>query len=299
MGRPVTPAERQWLNLISFAEGTWTSQGPKYNTMFGGGQFKDLSRHPDKVVRTPGYASAAAGAYQFMPGTWGGVSKKLGLRDFGPQAQDLAAIQLMRSRGVDPATAPITPANVAKLAPEWASLPTLRGGSYYGQPSKSFSTLANFVKKSGGIVPQNVGQYYSRSGGAQRVSSAAPESGDIQLVSATSTSNDEDALTRAVGQAVLGQILQGAGVKVPDWVAKGLTPPPIDTGDQEEVEDNTSTGSSPDLAALEESLKQAAYQEQVSRANQVASSNVANTQRMMQQLISNAQNAFKPGAPVF
>ena len=98
---------------------------------------------------------------------------------------------------------------------------------------------------------------------------------------------------------MLGQILQGAGVKVPDWVAKGLTPPPIDTGDQEEVEDNTSTGSSPDLAALEESLKQAAYQEQVSRANQVASSNVANTQRMMQQLISNAQNAFKPGAPVF
>ena len=299
MGRPVTPAERQWLNLISFAEGTWTSQGPKYNIMFGGGQFKDLSRHPDKVVRTPGYASAAAGAYQFMPGTWGGVSKKLGLRDFGPQAQDLAAIQLMRSRGVDPATAPITPANVAKLAPEWASLPTLKGGSYYGQPSKSFSTLSNFVKKSGGVVPQNVGQYYSRSGGAQRVSSAAPESGDIQLGSATSTSTDEDALTRAVGQAVLGQILQGAGVKVPDWVAKGLTPPPIDTGDQEEVEDNISTGSSPDLAALEESLKQAAYQEQVSRANQVASSYAANTQRMMQQLLSNAKNAFKPGAPVF
>ena len=299
MGRPVTPAERQWLNLISFAEGTWTSQGPKYNTMFGGGQFKDLSRHPGKVVRTPGYASAAAGAYQFMPGTWGGVSKKLGLRDFGPQAQDLAAIQLMRSRGVDPATAPITPANVAKLAPEWASLPTLRGGSYYGQPSKSFSTLANFVKKSGGVVPQNVGQYYSRSGGAQRVSSAAPESGDIQLVSATSTSNDEDALTRAVGQAVLGQILQGAGVKVPDWVAKGLTPPPIDTGDQEEVEDNTSTGSSPDLAALEESLKQAAYQEQVSRANQVASSQAALTQNMMRQMLASAQNAFKPGAPVF
>lgn len=286
MGRPVTPAERQWLNLISFAEGTWTSQGPKYNTMFGGGQFKDLSRHPDKVVRTPGYASAAAGAYQFMPGTWGGVSQKLGLRDFGPQAQDLAAIQLMRARGVDPATAAITPANVAKLAPEWASLPTMRGGSYYGQPSKSFSTLSNFVKKSGGVVPQNVGQ---------RISSLAPGSGDIRFANAASTSNDEDALTRAVGQAVLSQILQGA-MKVPDQVAKGLTPPPIDTGDQEEGSTPTSAT---DLASLEEGLKELAYQEQVSQANQIASSNAANTQRMMQQLIANAQNAFKPGAPVF
>ena len=288
MGRPVTPAERQWLNLISFAEGTWTSQGPKYNIMFGGGQFKDLSRHPDKVVRTPGYASAAAGAYQFMPGTWGGVAKKLGLRDFGPQAQDLAAIQLMRARGVDPATAGITPANVAKLAPEWASLPTMRGGSFYGQPVKSFSTLSNFVKKSGGVIPQNVGQ---------RISSLAPGSGDIRFASVPSTSNDEDALTRAVGQAVLSQILQG-GVKVPDLVAKGFTPPPIDTGDQVEREDRAST-STPDLAALEEGLKQAAYQDQVSQVNQIVSSNAANTQRMMQQLIANAQSAFKPGAPVF
>jgi hypothetical protein len=254
--------------------------------MFGGGQFKDLSRHPDKVVRTPGYASAAAGAYQFMPGTWGGVSQKLGLRDFGPQAQDLAAIQLMKARGVDPATAAITPANVAKLAPEWASLPTMRGGSYYGQPSKSFSTLSNFVKKSGGVVPQNVGQ---------RISSLAPGSGDIRFANAASTSNDEDALTRAVGQAVLSQILQGA-MKVPDQVAKGLTPPPIDTGDQEEGSTPTSAT---DLASLEEGLKELAYQEQVSQANQIASSNAANTQRMMQQLIANAQNAFKPGAPVF
>lgn len=284
MGRPVTPAERQWLNLISFAEGTWTSQGPKYNIMFGGGQFKDLSRHPDKVVRTPGYASAAAGAYQFMPGTWGGVAKKLGLRDFGPQAQDLAAIQLMRARGVDPATAAITPANVAKLAPEWASLPTMKGGSYYGQPSKSFSTLANFVKKSGGVIPRNVGQ---------RISSLAPGSGDIRFANAASTSNDEDALTRAVGQAVLSQILQGV-VKAPDQVAKGLTPPPIDTGDQVEEENNAST-STPDLAALEERLEQIAYQEQISQANR----NATDTQRQMQRLIADAQSAFKPGAPVF
>ena len=96
-----------------------------------------------------------------------------------------------------------------------------------------------------------------------------------------------------MGQAVLSQILQGV-VKGPDQVAKGLTPPPIDTGDQVEEENNAST-STPDLAALEERLEQIAYQEQISQANR----NATDTQRQMQRLIADAQSAFKPGAPVF
>ena len=67
---------------IAGAEGTIRDGVPGYNVMFGGGRFKDFTRHPDKVIRTPGYASAAAGAYKFMPATWGEVQKKLGLSDF-------------------------------------------------------------------------------------------------------------------------------------------------------------------------------------------------------------------------
>ena len=58
--------------------------------MFGGGRFNDYTRHPDKVVRSGGYASAAAGIGQFMPGTCAGAKKALNLPDFSPASQDQA-----------------------------------------------------------------------------------------------------------------------------------------------------------------------------------------------------------------
>jgi muramidase (phage lysozyme) len=39
---------------ISGAEGTILGGKPGYNVMFGGGKFNDFSRHPDKVIRSPG-----------------------------------------------------------------------------------------------------------------------------------------------------------------------------------------------------------------------------------------------------
>jgi len=145
---------RRWLRAIADAEGTLRDGQIGYNIMFGGGTFGDLSKHPDKVIRTPGYASAAAGAYQFMPATWGEAARALNLKDFGPLSQDLAARYLAKRRGVDIDTAAITPENVAKLAPEWASLPTLAGKSYYGQPVVSFSRVqqAAGAPSSGGDV---------------------------------------------------------------------------------------------------------------------------------------------------
>ena len=151
---PLSPQEKQWLSAISFAEGTYLpGKGPQYNIKFGGGRFADLSRHPDTVVRGNGYSSAAAGAYQFMPGTWETVAPKVGARDFGPEAQDRAALQLIRQRGVDPQKDPITPQTVARLAPEWASFPTLAGKSYYGQPVKSFAEIQKFLATGAAIAP--------------------------------------------------------------------------------------------------------------------------------------------------
>lgn len=155
------PLTRQWLDLIAYAEGTDSSRrGGGYDVMFGGGRFKDFSKHPDVVVSTQGFprGSAAAGRYQFMPGTYAGAQKALGLQGFGPQEQDLAAIYLMKRRGVDPTKDPITPQTIAKLAPEWASLPTLQGRSYYGQPVKSLSELQGFLQKPSAGVPYQVNQ---------------------------------------------------------------------------------------------------------------------------------------------
>jgi muramidase (phage lysozyme) len=145
---------RRWLKAISFAEGTWANNKPKYDIMFGGGTFDDLSRHPDRVIQTPRYSSAAAGAYQFMPSTWESVQSKLNLPDFSPLSQDLGAIELIRRRGVNPDTDPINRETLSKLAPEWASFPTLEGVSYYGQPNKAAESIIAFAY-GGELPPQN------------------------------------------------------------------------------------------------------------------------------------------------
>ena len=58
----LTPERRALLNTIRYAEGTWKDGEDKgYRIMYGGGQFQDLSRHPERVI-VQRYTSAAAGA---------------------------------------------------------------------------------------------------------------------------------------------------------------------------------------------------------------------------------------------
>ena len=133
-----------WRLVIMHAEGTAKNRNP-YGVMFGGGTFDNNGIHPNEVIDGGnGLKSAAAGAYQFMPFTWQTVTKQLGLPPNSPMTkenQDKAATHLAMQRGVDIRTAPFTRENVSKLAPEWASLPTLSGQSYYGQPVKAFQNL--------------------------------------------------------------------------------------------------------------------------------------------------------------
>ena len=143
----ITPERRALLNTIRYAEGTWAGGDQiGYRIMFGGGLMASLDRHPDRVIRKSGYASAAAGAYQFMPFTWSLASRTLGLAAFGPEVQDQAAIFLIQRRGALPLADQglFTPNLAAKLAPEWASFPTLAGQSFYGQPVKRFHDLKRF-----------------------------------------------------------------------------------------------------------------------------------------------------------
>jgi lysozyme len=145
----ITPERRALLNTIRYAEGTWANgEDVGYRIMFGGSLMASLDRHPDRVNRTVGYASAAAGAYQFMPFTWSMATRALGITGFGPQVQDQAAIFLIQRRGAlalaDRGT--LTPELAAKLAPEWASFPTLAGRSFYGQPVKRYAQLRAFYE---------------------------------------------------------------------------------------------------------------------------------------------------------
>ena len=136
------------LRVLRFAEGTERGGPDSYRVMFGGSLAPDLKRHPDKVIKSPGgYTSSAAGAYQFLTPSWQSHAKALGLQDFSAYNQDLAAARAIRNRLM-----PIgglatlekegfSPRVSAALAPEWASLPTESGQSYYGQPVKKLSEL--------------------------------------------------------------------------------------------------------------------------------------------------------------
>jgi muramidase (phage lysozyme) len=96
-----------------------------------------------------GYASAAAGAYQFLPGTWQAAARRLKLTDFGPESQDQAALHLVQQRGALQAfdRQGLSAEVLARLAPEWASLPNPQGDSQYGQPVKSHGELQAFYRQ--------------------------------------------------------------------------------------------------------------------------------------------------------
>jgi len=144
---PITPERRALLNTIRYAEGTWKQGSEGYRTLYGGGRFSSLARHPEVVV-VKRYRSAAAGAYQFLPGTWREASRKLQLASFEPHSQDQAALYLVDRRGVlaQIDQRGLTREAMAVLAREWASFPTLRGSSAYGQPVKKADELARFYR---------------------------------------------------------------------------------------------------------------------------------------------------------
>ena len=188
------PEVRSLLSTIRYAEGTPGDAG--YQTMFGGSKF-DTSKgwqHPNKAISSGGYTSTAAGAYQFLQPTWQGTAKALGLTQFDPKSQDLAALYLIdKKRG---ALEPFLKGEkfgtvINKLAPEWAALPTSSGGSYYGQPSKKLSDLYQYYEQqkqkagTGSIASQQPQQQLQQAGmpniniiiadGAKTSSSAASD----------------------------------------------------------------------------------------------------------------------------
>ena len=140
------PNVRQFLNLIAHTEGT---EGNGYRTAFGGGRLSSLSDHPRysktfKQKNGKTNKTSAAGRYQFLRGTWDGLARQYGLKDFGPQSQDIAAVALLAQNG---ALGRILKGDmqgaVRKAGPTWASLPTAPAS--YSQPTKSWQAVNRFL----------------------------------------------------------------------------------------------------------------------------------------------------------
>lgn len=142
---------RRFLDAIGSAEGTDTHG---YNTAFGGGKLESLADHPRQLhdfTQTDGAPNktSAAGRYQFLQNTWDDVAGTLGLKDFGPENQDIAAVELLRRNGALPAVlAGDYDTAIKKSGATWASLPS----SPYAQPKRSAGFMANALDKAAAAV---------------------------------------------------------------------------------------------------------------------------------------------------
>ena len=166
------PNVRKMLDLIAYTEGV--KHG--YNTIFGNERLSNLSAHPNvrkQFKQTDGKmnVTTAAGRYQFLKGTWDGLSRQYGFKDFSPQNQDLAAVALLAQNGSLPyilkgdyQTA------IGKSGGTWASLPS----SQYKQGKRSWNDVNKFL---GGNIktPTQAPQKPSRFLSQEQVAKVLPQ----------------------------------------------------------------------------------------------------------------------------
>lgn len=156
---------RAFLNMLKYSEGT-ARESNAYAVCYGYSHtIKDFSDHPaitgewtgkrlpDSMCKgagiTPPCKSTASGAYQIIKPTWQKLKIKLGLKDFSPTSQDLAAVQLIKERGaLDDIISGNISVAINKCRKEWASLPN----AGYGQGEKTLTSLIDNYKNNGGNI---------------------------------------------------------------------------------------------------------------------------------------------------
>lgn len=152
----LTPERRAILATINWCEGL-----PDYGQLFAYVPFNCYGPHPNQVVNASGYKSTAAGAYQFLYGSWQDTIADIGIEDYmAPENQDDAALGRIEWRGVlDEIDNGNLEAAIQKLSWEWASMPVMwdevvngkqyvRGQGRYGQPIKSPDAVVNYYNDS-------------------------------------------------------------------------------------------------------------------------------------------------------
>lgn len=133
-----------YLRTIAFSEGTDKPGQPTrnkgYDVIVGGALFTSYADHPRVVVPFPklGIKSTAAGRYQILARYYDHYKAQLKLKDFGPEAQDAIAWQLIGECG---AQGDVLAGNfevaITKCRSRWASMP----GAGYGQHEHKMSDL--------------------------------------------------------------------------------------------------------------------------------------------------------------
>jgi len=201
----IPPEGKALLDAIAGGEGT-------YNVMFGGETFKSYAKHPAQLHSAGGYTSDAAGRYQFLSTTWNPIAKRLKLKNFSPENQDIAAWDLairaygQGEKGLIMALKknPLEVAN--KLSGTWTSLP---GGSQPNVHTKGF--LSRFKSST---LRYNLGSTVS--GVGKTLANAA------SFLKGMSTSAGPEGGNKACVWAV-NQVFKKAGIKAP-WGNSNYVP---------------------------------------------------------------------------
>lgn len=149
----MTPNERAFLDMLAWSEGTSRVAGSDrgYNVLVGGKLFSSYADHPRILVDLPklGIKSSAAGRYQLLAKYFYSYKRLLGLKDFGPAAQDAIALQQIREQHADDdVRAGRIATAIQKCRNIWASLP----GAGYGQHENSLPNLLAQYTAAGGTL---------------------------------------------------------------------------------------------------------------------------------------------------
>jgi len=129
-------------NVAAFLKAIAQAEGGGYDFRYGAlkgrvndrWRFTDMSTHPGAGIDGK---TTAAGMYQITRPTWEHHGAKLGLKDFSPRAQDLIAVEILRSLGIVDA---IKKGRIAEVMPKaariWAALPKGPGQPNHYPPQR-------------------------------------------------------------------------------------------------------------------------------------------------------------------
>jgi lysozyme len=148
------PQIKAMLDTIAWTEGTANSTDHGYKMIFGQGiihnkPMTSYADHPRICYSFQNTCSTAAGRYQFIDKTWDSTKAELGLKDFSPISQDLAATQLLKNGGIyNLIVNNKTKEAFEKACSIWASLPCSNGfGKYSGQKAKDINLVLDYYNK--------------------------------------------------------------------------------------------------------------------------------------------------------
>jgi lysozyme len=141
-----------FLDMIRHSEGTATPDG--YRMLFGGKLFEGFEDHPHIFFAYKNKAgetikTSAAGAYQITYTTWKVLKERLGLPDFCPASQDLAAVSLIDEKhALWQVKGGYFADAINKVREIWASLP----GAGCHQPEHTLAECERWYEHAGGEV---------------------------------------------------------------------------------------------------------------------------------------------------